>query len=74
MKSKKVVAKQKEDPTRMVRFNEALNKMSDTAIQYRDGAISHRDFVPRIDAIVSASGWGLEEFYKEIDARKLYIK
>jgi len=69
MKAKKTIRNASE----IDRFNDALNKMSTITIQYRDSQLSHKDYAIKMDAIIGASGWSQEDFYKEIDRRKQQI-
>lgn len=62
-----MAAKYSNDPTR---FNDALKKMSNTALDYQCGRIKHVAYVDTMDAILDASGWAREEFHAEIERRK----
>ena len=53
------------------RFNDALAQMSKLSVDYRDGNIKPVDYNQKLDSVIDASGWNKNDFYKEIQRRKL---
>lgn len=65
-----MIAKKEEDPKRLERFRDALQKMSQIALSYQQGQTKHMAYCEKMDATIDASGWTREDFQAEVDRRK----
>lgn len=60
----------KEDDKRLIRFNDALQKMSQVSLAYQQGQIKHMAYAEKIDALIDASTWSREDFQAEVERRR----